>query len=66
MQVDGRRLARWQLVLLVVWLGPGALVSWLLRDSVPWVSIMSWYAIVCAHAAGWMSARAERAVESSG
>jgi hypothetical protein len=46
-----RRLGHFWLT--VAWLGPGLFVSWLLRDSVPWVAFMSWYAIVVTHLAGW-------------
>lgn len=44
---------RLNLYLTLVWLGPGAAASWLLRDSVPWVVMMSWYAIVVSHVAAW-------------
>jgi hypothetical protein len=40
-------------ILTLVWLGPGLVVSWLLKDSVPWVVGMSWYAIVVSHLAAW-------------
>jgi hypothetical protein len=56
-----RRFHFWSLVL---WMGPGAVASWLLRDSVPWVSFMSWYAIVVTHLGGWGSGRAEDAASS--
>lgn len=45
-----RRLNFW---LTILWLGPGALASWKLQDSVPWVVMMSWYAIVVSHTAAW-------------
>jgi hypothetical protein len=45
----------------IVWLGPGAAVSWLLRDSVAWVNFLSWYAIVVAHGTMWLAKRAEEA-----
>ena len=36
-----------------VWLGPGAAAAWWLQESVPFVVLMSWYAIVVSHLAGW-------------
>lgn len=45
----------------LTWLIPGAIVSWILRDSVAWVTFMSWYAIVVAHVGSWQGARAEQA-----
>jgi hypothetical protein len=36
-----------------LWLGPGLVASWFLRESVPWVVGMSWWAIVVSHLAGW-------------
>lgn len=45
----------------LAWLGPGAVVSWFLRDSVAWVTVMSWYAIVVTHATMWLAKRAEEA-----
>lgn len=49
------------LVALMVWAGPGAVASWVLRDSVAWVTAMSWYAIVVAHGTMWLAKRAEEA-----
>ena len=43
----------------IVWVGPGAVVSWFLKDSVPWVNFMSWYAIVVCHITMWLAKRAE-------
>jgi hypothetical protein len=40
-------------ILTIIWIGPGAVLSYLLRDSVPWVVMMSWYAIVVSHVAAW-------------
>jgi hypothetical protein len=44
---------RFNAILTLVWLGPGFLVSLYLKDSVPWVVGMSWYAIVASHLAAW-------------
>lgn len=44
---------RIHLGLTLAWLGPGALAAWLLRNSVPFVVLMSWYAIVVSHVAAW-------------
>ena len=48
----------------LIWIGPGAAASWLLKDSVPWVVMMSWYAIVVSHATGWTAGRAEDAAKN--
>jgi hypothetical protein len=49
----------------LVWAAPGAVVSWLLKDSVAWVTFMSWYAIVVTHIGAWQGARAEQAGNGS-
>jgi hypothetical protein len=46
--------------LLVFWVFPGLPISWLLKNSVPWVVFLSVYAIIATHWAGWS---AERPVE---
>lgn len=48
-----RRLRRMHGVHTLIWIGPGAAVSWFLRNSVPWVTFMSWYAIVMTSIDGW-------------
>ncbi len=50
---------RFHLWALVLWMGPGAVVSWLAKDSVPWVAFMSLYAIWTGHFGAWQAARAE-------
>ena len=59
------RLRRTHGIGFVTWLLPGAVVSWLLKDSVAWVTFMSWYAIVLTHVGAWQGARAEQAGNSS-
>lgn len=49
----------------LLWIGPGGFVSWLLKDSVAWVTFMSLYAIVVAHIGAWQGARAEQAGNGS-
>jgi hypothetical protein len=39
--------------LALVWLGPGAVASWFLRDSIGWVNLQSWLALVVAFASCW-------------
>ncbi len=34
--------------ILALWAGPGAILSYVLKDSVPWVVFMSWFAIIYA------------------
>lgn len=38
---------------LIFWLGPGAVLSFLLRDVLAWVTFMSWYAIVVSEFTSW-------------
>ncbi len=45
------------LILLFVWLGPGLVVSYILRESVPWLVFLSVYAIVVGHWSGWSAER---------
>ncbi len=58
----GRRFHFW---LLVVWVVVGLPVSFVLRQSVPWVVFLSVYAIIATHWAGW-SAERPNAVEKDG
>lgn len=51
--MNARVRRRIHFALTLVWLGPGALAAWWLRDSVPFVVALSWYAIVVSHLAGW-------------
>lgn len=51
--MKARHRRRVHLALTLLWLRSGAAASWLLRDSVPWVVGMSWYAIVVSHLAAW-------------
>lgn len=50
----GRRI---HLALLLLWLGPGTVVSILLRESIAWLTFLSVYAIVASHWAGWSAER---------
>lgn len=45
------------MALLCLWIVPGLPISWYLKQSVPWVVFMSWYAIVGTHWAGWSAER---------
>lgn len=49
----------------LVWLGLVIPTVWLWKDSVPWISLMSIYAIVVSHAGAWQATRAEEAAEGS-
>jgi hypothetical protein len=55
--------SRAQFALFLVWLGPGAVVSWFLKASVPWVTFMSLYAIVISHWTAYQSTCAKLAAE---
>lgn len=48
--------------LFFLWLGPGAIISWELRNSVAWVNFMSWYAIIISSATMWWTARTKEIV----
>lgn len=43
--------------LLIVWTVVGLPVSFLLRQSVPWLVFLSVYAIIVSHWAGWSAER---------
>lgn len=45
---------------LVVWVGPGGLASWWLRESTAWVNFQSWFAIVYSALATIEAARTAR------
>lgn len=63
MKRTAHRLRRFHAWHLFVWIIPGGIASWLLRDSVAWVSFLSWYAICITSLTTWQSARAETAIE---
>jgi len=50
---------RFAIARLIFWLLPGAVLSWFLRDSIPWVTFMSWYALVESSAATVLAAGAK-------
>lgn len=41
------------LTIAVLWLVPGAVASFVWKDSVPWVVFMSWFACVYAAVSAW-------------
>jgi hypothetical protein len=45
------------LVLLILWTVVGIPVSWFLRNSVAWVTLLSVYAIIVGHWSGWSAER---------
>ncbi len=51
MTARGRR--RFWFCCMVVWLTGGAALSWILRNSVAWVNLQSWLALVVAFAGCW-------------
>lgn len=51
--------------LLVLWAGPGAILSFALKDWLPWTAFMSWYAIVVTHAGADKASQAKIAAEGS-
>lgn len=62
MSARGARRLRWTHgALTLVWFLPGGVASWWLRDSVAWVTFMSWWAVVGMHVGAWQGARAEQA-----
>lgn len=57
----GRRI---HLGLLIVWTVVGLPVSFVLRESVPWLVFLSVYAIVVGHWSGWSAERPSETVDS--
>lgn len=45
-------LDRVHLILLILWIVVGLPLSWVLKESIPWVVFLSVYAIIATHAAG--------------
>lgn len=56
----GRRV---HLTLLIAWVVVGLPVSYLLRNSVPWLVVLSVYAIVVGHWSGWSAERPSEIAE---
>jgi hypothetical protein len=46
--------------LTLLWIVPGLPISYVLRDSVPWVVFMSAYAIIGTHWAAWQAGIVEK------
>lgn len=53
------RSARFHLVSTIGWIVIGAPLCWYLKDSIPWIVFMSWYAIVKTDWAAYQAARSE-------
>jgi hypothetical protein len=51
--VTARTRRRFWFACIIIWLGPGAALSWFLRESVAWVNLQSWLALVVAFASCW-------------
>lgn len=58
-----QKLKRFHAFHFLLWLVPGGVASWILRDSVPWVNFLSWYAICITSLTTWQASRAESAIE---
>jgi len=56
----GRRI---HLALMILWIVVGLPVSWVLRQSVPWLVFLSVYAIIVGHASGWSAERPSEVAE---
>jgi hypothetical protein len=56
----GRRI---HLTLMLAWLVVGLPVSYVLRESLPWIVVLSVYAIVVGHWSGWSAERPTELVE---
>lgn len=50
----------------IAWATGGAFCTYIWADSVPWVNLMSLYAIVVSHATGYHAARAAEENENQG
>ena len=48
---------RFHLTLMIVWTVVGLPVSFVLRESVPWLVFLSVYAIIVGHWGGWSAER---------
>lgn len=48
---------------ILIWAGPGAAISYLLRQSVEWLVFLSVYAIFVSHIACWVSAKVRAKTE---
>lgn len=44
MAIVAKTRRRFHMFWFLIWLGPGAVISWFARNSVPWVVFMSWWA----------------------
>jgi hypothetical protein len=60
MRLTGRRLLRFNTVHLWLWIGPGAIINYLLRDKLWWTNLMSWFAIVLTVGTMWATSRTEK------
>lgn len=56
----GRRI---HLALMIVWIVVGLPVSYVLRQSVPWLVFLSVYAIIVGHWSGWSAERPSEIAE---
>ena len=66
MRLSGRQLQRLNGWHLVVWVGPGLLVNWLLRNELWWTNFMSWLAIVLTVGTMWSASRTEAKQDDAG
>lgn len=57
----GRRI---HLTLMCLWIFPGLPVSYLLRESVPWLVFISVYALIVSHASAWSAERPTEITEA--
>jgi hypothetical protein len=57
MRVRSAVMQKVHLGLLIAWVAVGLPLSWLLKDSVPWVVFMSVYTIIATHWTGWSAER---------
>lgn len=51
--MTARTRRRLHLVVFALWLGPGAVASWLFAHSLAWIVAMSWFACVYAAASAY-------------
>ena len=59
-----RRGRQIHLTLLTLWTVVGIPVSYVLKESVPWLVFLSVYAIIVGHWSGWSAERPTEVVES--
>lgn len=51
--VSAKTRRRFHFLVLLLWVGPGAVLSWFYMTSLKWIVFMSWFACVYAAVSAW-------------